>query len=128
MLLFNNLNLDSARLGHDAAAKKDVEDRHAAAVKEWEEASASGLNLAAANQRDKSLCIMLVHDGQKRFKQRLPHVRITDLHFGDLWRHLDDVVHIARNITVERVTLFSRMHEPQRVDRAVPFSADRTSR
>ncbi len=54
---------------------------------------------------------MLGHEGQKRLKQRLPHVRITDLHFGDLWRHLDDVFFIARNSTVERVTLFSRMHE-----------------
>ncbi len=82
------------------------------ALKEWKEASASGLNLAAANQKGKSLLyIMLGHEGQKRFKQRLPHVQITDLHFGDLWRHLDDVFLIARNITVERVTLFSRMHE-----------------
>ncbi len=41
----------TARLGRDEAATKDVEDRHALAVKDWKEASASGLNLAATNQK-----------------------------------------------------------------------------
>ena len=53
---------------------------------------------------------MLDQEGQKRFKLRLPHVRVTDIRFGELWRHLDDVFQIARNLTLERVTLFSRMH------------------
>ena len=53
----------ATRLGRDAAARKDVEDRHAIALKEWKEASASGLNLAAANQKGKSLLyIMLGHE------------------------------------------------------------------
>ncbi len=103
----------AARLARDAAAKKTAEDRHAEAVKELKETSASGLKLSAANQKGKSLLyIMLGHEGQKRFKQRLPHVRVTDLQFGELWRHLDDVFLIARNITVERVNLFSR-HRPK---------------
>ncbi len=82
----------TARTGRDAAAKKAAEDHHAEALKEWKETSASGLNLAAANQKVKFLLfIMLGQEGQKRFKQRLPHVRVTDIRFGELWRHLDDV-------------------------------------
>ena len=96
----------------DAEAQKHAETNYAAILKEWKGTSASGLNLAAANQKGKSLLyIMLGQEGQNRFKQRLPHIKVTDLRFGDLWRHLDDVFLIARNITVERVTLFSRTHE-----------------
>ncbi len=33
--------------------------------------------------------------------------------FGDVWRHLDNVFRIARNITLEQVTLFSSMHDDE---------------
>ncbi len=70
------------------------------------------MNLAAANQNAKSLLNnMLGHEGQKRFKQRHPHIKVTDLRFGELWRHLYDAFLIARNITVECVALFSRVQE-----------------
>ncbi len=57
---------------------------------------------------------MLGHQDQKRSRQRLPHVHVTDFRFGELWRHVDDVFLIARNVTVERVTLLSCVHDEKK--------------
>ncbi len=55
------------------------------AWKHWKESSASGLNLSAANDRAAAiLFIMLGAEGQRRFEQKLPHVDITELEFGEL--------------------------------------------
>ena len=75
----------------------------------WKESSASGLNLTAANQRAKSiLWIMLGTEGKRRYKQKLPYIKVAELTFGELWAQLDDVFLIKRNRTVDRVAFFSR--------------------
>ena len=70
----------TVRAGRDAAAKKAAEDIHAVALKEWKETSATGLNLAAANQKGKILVIHYVGPGRPKSFQAASAARACDGH------------------------------------------------
>ncbi len=57
--------------------------------------------------------MMLGPEGQRRFKNKLPHEDVEEdtIDCGDLWHMLDVVFHKKRNMNVARVAPFSRRQE-----------------
>ncbi len=100
---------EEQRLARNQAAKDAAQRRYDALYKKWKESSASGLKLSAANYRAKAiLYMMLGPEGQRRYKNKMPHVDVEEdeIEFGDFWHMLDIAFHRKRNIIVARVALF----------------------
>ena len=101
---------EEQRLVRNKEAKDAAQRKYEMKNKKWKESTASGLG----NYRAKAiLYMMLGPEGQRRYKNKLPHVDVEedDIEFGDLWHMLDTAFHRQRNIIVARLALFSRRQE-----------------
>ncbi len=62
-------------------------------------------------------------EGQNTVKRSFQHVKVTETIFGELLEQINDLFAEAKNVTVNRVILFSRKHEEgESLEQSIPCS------